>query len=72
MWIQLLGSEGPRARSILVLREEILKESAVSLVLPTFHDNGSLGPSPRPVVYSPLIPLWVTASRFLAGIGRLS
>ena len=53
VWVQFLGGEGARARVILVLRECIWNASAVSLVLPTFDDTGSLGSPPRQVVYVP-------------------
>ena len=50
VWVQLLRGQGPRVHVILVLCECIWNEPAVSLVLPTFDDTGSLG-SPRRVVY---------------------
>ena len=56
VWVQILGRQGARTRVILVLRECFWNAAAVSLVLPTFNDTGSLG-SPRQVVYSPGTPL---------------
>ena len=60
--------QGTHARAILVLCECIRNAAAVSLVLTAFDDTGSLGSPPRPVVYppDPMVPPWVTASRFLA------
>ena len=57
------------ARVILVLHECIWNAPAVSLVLSTFDDIGSLGSPPGQVVYPPgsLVLPWVTASHFLAG-----
>ena len=55
-----------RAHVILVSRECILNDPAISLALPTFDDTGSLGSPPRQLVY-PLGPPWMTASRFLGG-----
>ena len=42
---------GVHARVILVSHDCVWYESAVSLVLPTFDDTGSLGSPPRRVVY---------------------
>ena len=58
-----------RAR-VLVLRECIWNASTVSLVIPAFDDTGSLGSTPRRVLYPPgfMVLPWMTASRFLAGI----
>ena len=53
VWVQLLGGQGACAVVILVLRECIWNEPAVSLVLPAFDVTGSLGSSPRQVVYPP-------------------
>ena len=63
----LLEGQGACARVIFVLRECIWNAPAISLVLPTFDDSGSLGSHPRQGVYHPgfLVPPWVTASRFL-------
>ena len=57
----------------LVLRECIWNAPAVSLVLTTFDDTGSLGSPPRQVVYPPgsMVPPWVTASRFLVFLSFL-
>ena len=49
--VQLLRGEGAHARIILTLRESIWNAPAVSLVLPAFHDNGSLAFPPRRVTY---------------------
>ena len=57
---------GARARVIFVLRECIWNVPAVSLVLPTLEDTGSLGSPLRQVVY-PSGSIWVTASGFLTG-----
>ena len=66
VWVQLLGSEGFRARVILVLHERIWNAPAgVSLVLPAFNTTGSLG-SLRVMWSISLVPR-VTTSRFLAG-----
>ena len=53
VWVQLLGSQGARARVILLLRKRIWNASAVSLVLLVFNDIGSLGFPPRRVGYTP-------------------
>ena len=53
VWVQVLGSQGVRARVILVLRECIWNAPAVSLVLLTFENTVFLGSSPRRVVYPP-------------------
>ena len=66
VWVQLFGDQRACARAIIVLRECIWNALAVSLVLPAFDDTGSVGSSPRRV-FIPLVPPWVTASRFLAG-----
>ena len=66
VWVQFLGRQDDRARVILVLHECIWDAPTVSLVLPAFDDTGSLGFPPCWVSY-PLVPHWVTASRFLAG-----
>ena len=50
--VQLLGSEGARARVISVLCECIWNAPAVVLLLPAFDDSGSLGSPPRRVVYT--------------------
>ena len=65
----MLRGQGARIGVILVLRERIWNVLAVSLVLPTFDDTGSLGSPPHQVVYpsGSMVPSWVTASRFLAG-----
>ena len=70
----IVGGQGARTRVILVLRECIWDAPTLSLVHPAFDDTGSLGSPPRQLVSPPvqMIPPWVTASRFLAGIGRLS
>ena len=59
----MFGGRGVRARVILVLRE------CISLDLPAFDDTSSLGSPPRRVFYPPasMVPLWVTACRFLTG-----
>ena len=64
-----MGVQGARDHLILVLRECIWNTPAVSLVLQTFDDSGSMGYHPRQVVYPPvsMVLPWVTASRFLAG-----
>ena len=65
----MLGGQGVHARVILVLRQRIWNAHAVSLVFQPFDDTGSLGSSPRSVVF-PLCsmgPPWMSASRFLAG-----
>ena len=58
-----------RARVVLVLRESIWNTPRVSLVSSAFSDTGSLGSTPRQVVYPPasMVPPWVTASIFLPG-----
>ena len=63
------GGEGARALIILVLHECTWNAAAVSLVLPAFDDTGSIGSPPHHMVYPPgsMVPLWVTASYFLAG-----
>ena len=43
----IVEGQGGRARFILVLRECIWNAPAVSLVLPTSDDTGSLGSPPR-------------------------
>ena len=43
----IVGGHRARARVILVLSECIWNAPAVSLALPTFDDNGSLGSLPR-------------------------
>ena len=48
-----LGVHGASACVIVVLRECILNVPAVSLVLSTYNDTGSLGSPPRQVIYSP-------------------
>ena len=50
---QLMGVQGSRVCVILVLHEYILNAPAISLVLPTFDNTGSLGFPPRQVVYPP-------------------
>ena len=45
--IQMLGGLGALARVILVVCDCIWNAPAVSLVLPTFYDTGSLGSPPR-------------------------
>ena len=50
-WVQLLGMSGARAHVILVLRECILNATAVSFVLPTSEESGSLGFSLRRVIH---------------------
>ena len=69
VWAQILECLVVRARVILVLRESIWNEPAVSLVLPTLDDTGSLSSPPRQVVYHPgfMVPPWVTTSHFLTG-----
>ena len=68
VWIQLLETQGARAPAILVLRECIWNASVVSLILPPFHDTGSLGSPSRQIVYPPgfMVPPWVNASYFLS------
>ena len=51
VWAQLLGSQETCARFILVLRECIWNAPAVTLILPSFDDTGSLGSPARRVVY---------------------
>ena len=51
VWVQMFGGLGTHTHVILVLREYIWNESADSLVLPTFHNTGSLGTPPHKVVY---------------------
>ena len=63
----MLRSLGTHSRVILVLRECIWNAPAVSLVLPTFDDTGSLGSLPRRVESISLVPSWVTSSRFRPG-----
>ena len=67
VWVQLLGGQVARARVVLVLRESIWNTPRVSLVSSAFSDTGSLGSTPRQVVYPPasMVPPWVTASIFL-------
>ena len=69
VWVQLLEGQGTRAHVIPVLHECIWNALAVSLVLLTFNDTGSLGSPPRQVVFpsGSMVSPWVTASRFLAG-----
>ena len=59
------GGQGARVCVILVLRECIWKTPAVSLVLSAFDDTVS----PSWVLHVswsiPMVPPWVTASRFL-------
>ena len=66
----MLEGQGACAR-VLLLRECIWNAPVVSLVLPAFDDNGSLGSPPSRKVYPlvSMVPPWVTASRFLAGNG---
>ena len=66
VWVQFLDGQGARARVILVLRQCIWNTGVVSLVLPAFHDIGSLGSPPSRVVY-PLGSTQVTVSRLIAG-----
>ena len=69
VWVQIFWGQGTRARVILALRECIWNGPTVSLVLPIFYDTGSLGSPLLQVVYPSvsMVPLWVIASRFLAG-----
>ena len=69
VWVQLLGCQGTCAGVILVLRGYIRNALAVSLVLPTFDETGSLGSPMRQVVYPPssMVSTWVTASPFFPG-----
>ena len=68
------GCLGALAHVILVLHECIWNAPAVSLVLSTIHDTGSLGSLLHQVIYplGSMVPPWVSASRFLTGIERLS
>ena len=66
-----LGSQGLRARVILVLRQCILDEHAVLLVLPAFDDTGSLASPPRRVVYSRGFHIEYLPPVSLQGIGRM-
>ena len=50
-WVQLLESQGARARVILVLRECFWNALRVSLVIPAFDDTNSLSFPPHQVVY---------------------
>ena len=50
----IFGGQGARVRVILVLREYIWNAPAISLVLLTFDDTGSLGSPPRQVVSPPV------------------
>ena len=70
----MLGGLGARACVILVLRECIWHTPAVSLVLPSFDDTGSLGSLPRQIVYplGSMAPPWVTAYRVIRGNRVLS
>ena len=49
----IVGSQGARARVILVLRECSWNALTVSLVFPGFDNTGSLGPPPRRMGYPP-------------------
>ena len=63
------GKSGDPRSFYSCLRECIWNELAVSLVLPTFNDTGSLGFPLRQVVYSPgsMVLPWVNALHFLEG-----
>ena len=66
VWAQLLGGQGACARVILFFCECIWNAVAVSLVTPAF--DGTVSWVLLRVGWSiPLVPPWVTASRFLAG-----
>ena len=68
----MLGGQGARARLILVLRKYIWNAPALSLVLPTFDDTGSLNSPPRRVVYLPGSTLGECLPLPFRGIGKQS
>ena len=74
VWVQLLGGQGVCSHVILVLCECIWNAHTILLVLSALENASSLGSPLHQVVYAPCsrVPTWVTASRFLQGIGRLT